>query len=222
MPSPRGGYRLKNGDKVPSVTTISNRFKESGGLLQWAFERGAEGASSLYEERDQAGDVGTFVHLMWENFLRNTPPPEFPLSFTPEMRGQALKSLQAAKDWYEDLTLKIQPLEVNFVSEMYKFGGTPDAHGMGKRGGALVDWKTGGRLYVETWMQMSAYIHLLEECAPDLDLSDGVHVIRFGKVGGEFMHVHRPSDDPVMSLAWEQFVAFIPCFHRDKQLRKLT
>ena len=36
MPTPSEGYRI-DGKRVPSVTTIIGRFKESGALLRWAW-----------------------------------------------------------------------------------------------------------------------------------------------------------------------------------------
>lgn len=43
MPTQKGGYRTANGDKVPSVTTIIGRFKESGGLIHWSWNIAHEG-----------------------------------------------------------------------------------------------------------------------------------------------------------------------------------
>lgn len=42
MPTPRAGYRNAAGEKVPSVTTILSRFKDSGGLIKWAYRQGRE------------------------------------------------------------------------------------------------------------------------------------------------------------------------------------
>lgn len=36
MPTPRSGYYNANGDRVPSVTTVLSRFKDSGALIHWA------------------------------------------------------------------------------------------------------------------------------------------------------------------------------------------
>lgn len=33
MPHPKGGYFLSGSERVPGVTTILSRFKESGGLI---------------------------------------------------------------------------------------------------------------------------------------------------------------------------------------------
>jgi hypothetical protein len=36
MARPKGGYRNAEGVRVPGVTTIIGRFKDSGGLINWA------------------------------------------------------------------------------------------------------------------------------------------------------------------------------------------
>ena len=74
MPTPRAGYRLADGTKVPGVTTILGRWKDSGGLLQWAFKQGQSGARTLYEERDKAADIGTLAHAMVEHRLTGRDP----------------------------------------------------------------------------------------------------------------------------------------------------
>lgn len=42
MATPSGGYRNKDGKRVPSVTTVLGRFKDSGGLIKWAYNQGRE------------------------------------------------------------------------------------------------------------------------------------------------------------------------------------
>ena len=42
MATPSGGYRNKAGQRVPSVTTVLGRFKDSGGLIKWAYNQGRE------------------------------------------------------------------------------------------------------------------------------------------------------------------------------------
>src|SRR5687768_2946630 len=36
MPTPKKGYYTKRGERVPGVTTILSRFKDSGALIHWA------------------------------------------------------------------------------------------------------------------------------------------------------------------------------------------
>jgi hypothetical protein len=40
MARPTHGYVNAAGEKIPGTTTIIGRFKESGGLIQWAYARG--------------------------------------------------------------------------------------------------------------------------------------------------------------------------------------
>lgn len=38
MPTPKSGYYTRDGKRVPGVTTILGKFKESGGLIHWSWE----------------------------------------------------------------------------------------------------------------------------------------------------------------------------------------
>ena len=73
MARPKGGYKNKDGKRVPGVTTIINRFKDSGGLMWWAFEQGKAAErgeiGSLYDKRDEAAEAGTIAHNLFEMFI---------------------------------------------------------------------------------------------------------------------------------------------------------
>ena len=51
MATPKQGYWLE-GQRLPSVTTVLSRFKDSGGLIHWAWSLGKEG-KDYREERDK-------------------------------------------------------------------------------------------------------------------------------------------------------------------------
>lgn len=74
MPHPTQGYRLKDGTRVPGVTTIIGRFKDSGALLYWACEQGKAiergEISKLYDKRDSSAESGTICHDLVEKFLK--------------------------------------------------------------------------------------------------------------------------------------------------------
>src|SRR2546429_6791259 len=76
---PKEGYQLADGTKVPGVTTIIGRFKESGALMQWAFQQGRAGKAKLYEDAEKAADIGTYVHELVRAWSRNLPFPATPL-----------------------------------------------------------------------------------------------------------------------------------------------
>ena len=71
MPTPRKGYFV-NGTKVPSVTQIVSRFKDSGALMYWAWEQGKEG-KDFRDTSQRAADAGTLSHRMVECDLKSIP-----------------------------------------------------------------------------------------------------------------------------------------------------
>jgi len=74
IPHPKSGYKNKAGQRVPGVTTIIGRFKDSGGLLYWACEQGKAiergEISALYDKRDESAESGTICHSLVEMFLK--------------------------------------------------------------------------------------------------------------------------------------------------------
>ena len=56
-----GVYKLADGTRVPSVTTITGRFKESGALIHWAWNLGMQ-QIDYKKARDDAADAGHIAH----------------------------------------------------------------------------------------------------------------------------------------------------------------
>ena len=69
MPHPKDGYRTLDGKRCAGTTTIIGRFKESGALIRWAYNRGKEG-EELYESRDKAAEAGTSAHDLCEAHIK--------------------------------------------------------------------------------------------------------------------------------------------------------
>jgi hypothetical protein len=73
MPHPTKGYFV-NGKKVPGVTSVIGRFKDSGALLYWAFAQGklAEQGliNNLYDNRDLSAESGTICHSLVEMHIK--------------------------------------------------------------------------------------------------------------------------------------------------------
>lgn len=126
MPTPRAGYKLADGTRVPGVTTVLSRWKESGGLLQWAFKQGQSGARSLYEERDKAADIGTLAHAMVECRLTKREPEEALQSAPDEFKPKARQAYVSFETWMANQRAEIISAETPLVSEVHRFGGTPD------------------------------------------------------------------------------------------------
>ncbi len=122
MPSgrPTSGYKV-DGVRVPGVTTILGRFKESGALMHWAFKQGQSGAKSLYEKRDEAAEAGTLAHDMVFQDLHGDPV-EVPEGTDPEIEKQAWQAFDAYQSWKSMTKLRIVEQEFPLVSRKYEFG----------------------------------------------------------------------------------------------------
>lgn len=239
MPTPKEGYFLKSGDQVPGTTTVISRFKESGGLLQWAFKQGKAGKRHLYEEAEKAADVGTIVHAAVESYIETITPSDDifvdpaeehvleALAFAagravihdstlpPEGKDRAESSYNAFLSWISTFKVKVIAQEIQLVSEEYRFGGTPDAVGYVNGKLCLLDWKTSNSVYSDYLVQLAAYQHLWEINNPTMPITGGFHLLRFAKQYGDFAHHYYPE----LKVGWEQFRLFRQAFEFDKELK---
>lgn len=218
MPHPKGGYKLKNGQKVPGVTTIIGRFKDSGGLLYWACEQGKAiergEISALYDKRDEAADAGTLAHACVEAHINGLPLPELPDTDIGKLARQGYENYCR---WADDNRLRVVAQEMELVSEEFAFGGCPDAIGINSRGETcLLDWKTSNGVYQDYIVQLAAYRHLWEANNPGQPITGGFHLCRFSKEKADFAH-HFWSE---LDEAWEQFKLFRRAYELDKILKK--
>lgn len=216
MPTPAAGYYLKDGTRVPGTTTVIGRFKDSGALLFWAFKQGQSGQPTLYAERDKAADVGTFAHALVEARISGAPTPTPDPAMTAAQIAQALQAFDAYLSWERMTRLTIVAQEMQLVSEVYKFGGTPDAIGLIDDQLCLVDWKTSNGVFSDYLIQMAAYRYLWEEAHPEQPIKGGFHLCRFSKENGDFSHHYYPNLDE----AWEAFVLMRRLYEIDKTLKK--
>lgn len=187
-------YKDTSGKRLPSVTTILSRFKDSGALLYWANTQGLEG-KTLDQARIPAATAGTMAHSLVEAHLNKQPLPE--LSGDADVIAKARRAFEAFLTWSEMSRLEIRHTEVSLVSDTHKFGGTLDAIGIinGGNGLALIDWKTSNSVYSDYLYQMAAYRLLWEETYPEHPITGGFHLCRFSKEDGDYAHHHFPSLD---------------------------
>lgn len=219
MPHPKNGYYI-DGVRVPGVTTIIGRFKESGGLLYWAFEQGRAAErgeiSNLYDKRDEAAEAGTLAHVMVEAHIHGLPEVNVS-GYTAEVASQARQGYENFLRWQDDNRIEIIAQEAELTSSRYLFGGCPDAIGRDSRNQlCLLDWKTSNGIYPDYLLQLAAYRHLWEENYPDQPLIGGFHLLRFSKEHADFAH-HYWSE---LEDAWEMFKILRRAYDLDKILKK--
>ena len=219
MARPKGGYKV-HGKRVPGVTTITGRFKDSGGLLWWAFKQGqlAERGviNSLYDKRDEAGEAGTLCHTFVENHIKGHEPPNTE-AYDPEIVKQAEVGFSNYLEWAHNNKIRIIHQEIPLVSEKYKFGGCPDGIGTDSKGRlCLIDWKTSSGIYADYLMQLGAYQLLWEENYPDDWLVGGFHLCRFSKDNADFHHHYWSELDDAV----EMFLKLREAYELDKKLKE--
>lgn len=212
MPTQRAGYFLADGEtRVPSVTTIIGRFKESGGLIHWAWNLGKEG-KDYREVRDKAADAGTMAHAAVDAWVRGKEP-EF--AGDPDICEKAQRAYGAFLDWAQQTNLRVTHSEVPLVSERHRYGGTFDAL-LVQNSRAMGDWKSSNACYPEYLIQVAAYGHLWEENHPDEPITGGFHLLRFDKDHGDYHH-HWWAE---LDRAWDAFLHLRELYDIDKELKK--
>ena len=232
MPTPRQGYRAKDGKKIPSVTTVL-KIKDPGALLNWAYRTGREhgvlegrgepAPSGLYDGSDILA-IGTCVHSMCEAWVKGDEPmlvlekalESDSVVDAKAFRAQAASAYSAFEFWCKGTQLEIIDCEVAVISEVHRFGGTLDF--IGKLNGKLVlgDFKTSGGVYPEYLMQIVAYAKAYEECTGN-KIDGGYHLLRFSKENGDFGHHFYPSLD---DDAWPAFLHLRALYDLNEKLKK--
>jgi hypothetical protein len=183
-------YKDADGKRLPSVTTIIGRFKDSGALLYWANSAGLDG-KTLDQARIPAATAGTMAHALVEAHLNKRPLPE--LEGDADVIAKARRAFDAFLSWHATSKVEFVHTEVALASEKHKFGGTLDA--IGRLNGRLIlcDFKTSAALYADYLYQLAAYGLLWDESYPDHPLEGGFHLLRFAKDEGDFVHAVFPS-----------------------------
>ena len=230
MATPKSGY-YHNGEKYPGTTTVIGRFKDSGGLLHWAFAQGrlAEQGKiqKLYDKAEEAADIGTCAHAMIEAHINRLDSQAVlnEMLADEEGRKKALNAFELYLKWEKQTGIQMisKYQEIQLVCPKYKFGGTPDAVGNINGEIVLLDWRTSNGVYQDHIIQLAAYRHLINNGVRmdtgeplELKVSNGAHLLRFAKEHPDFGH-HYFGD---LDNAWRQFVLFREAFDIDKELKK--
>jgi hypothetical protein len=223
MPTPKEGYILADGSRVPGTTTILGRWKESGGLLFWAhgvgYEQGkANRAPRLYEQRDAAADVGTHIHAMVEWHLEGEQgeAPKPPAELNPADVARGLNGYQQFLAWENQTKVEIVSWEKPLVSERHRYGLTPDGLFIIDGKVAMGDWKSSKKVYADNLLQLAAYWIGWDENFPDNPITGGAHIVRFSKDYGDFEHRYFES----LNDEKAQFLLLRQAYENDLKLKK--
>jgi hypothetical protein len=177
-------------------------------LMRWANNLGQDG----YDHEkyvDKLANVGTCTHARALNFFLGKDIHEFDGEFNKWELETADECWKKFEEWTVGKEFDPIVVEESLVSEVFKFGGTPDFYGRIKIDGRwyymLLDWKTSKYIYKSHWYQVAGYNVILEEKGRS---SEAVGILRMGKEVGEgFEFKHRPvlsldGKSPDMVLPW--------------------
>ena len=209
-------YKAADGKRVPSVTTILSRFKDSGGLIHWANQQGLDGLT-LDEARRKPAGAGTLAHDLVEADINGWPEPGEALALaSAETVAQARRAFANFQKWRTQTRIEFLHTEVSLVSESWRVGGRLDAVGRDPDGSlAMVDFKT-GPLYAEHLLQVAAYSAMWDEAYPDRPIRGGAHLISFRREAGDFGHHYF--DD--LAAERETFAAMRSLYDRVKAVER--
>ena len=155
-------YRLQDGSIVPGVTTVLKVLDKGEQLQDWIWECGRQGLD-YREVRDAAGRVGTITHRLIASHLRGETADYQPLAVHPDEADRAERCFLKYLAWEKKNPLTPVMIEERLISELFKFGGTPDLLAEINGEFVLIDFKTSGRIYEDYFCQVAAYRKLLEE-----------------------------------------------------------
>ena len=206
-------YKNKEGDRVPSVTTILNQWgANKQPLINWAWKQGEAGVS-LYEKPE--ADVGTLAHMMidYEVKGKKLDLGDFPM----DIQQQAKVCYQNWQRWKARNEFKPIKTELSLVSEKHQYGGTLDIVAVINNALTIADLKTGREVYEDHIIQLVAYKQLWEENFPDSPINGGFQILRTGKEIAMF------SDNWYGEFpgAWQVFSRLRAIYDLHKEIKKL-
>lgn len=199
-------YRLKptedwpKGEIVPGVTTIIDNMLgwNKRTLMAWS-RREALAGRDPEKILEQAGDIGSIVHLLIEAHIKSVLMGE---KIEAELDDFARHGIDKAEnafiaflDWEKRNDLTYVASEKIVISEKLRFGGTIDI--LASNNGFLwqIDPKSSKGIYPEFIVQTAAYKFAYEE--QENTIIDEVHLLHLGKEDGAFAD-HKISSDKLL------------------------
>jgi genome maintenance exonuclease 1 len=151
-------YVTPDGDKYPSVTTITSQYNKQS-IMEWRKRVGEEEANRI---SSKAAGRGTRVHTLCENYLNNQE------DYLQKQMPDAIvmfKTLQPLLDHYVN---NIHALEIPLYSKYLRTAGRVDCIAEFDGNLSVIDFKTASKPKEDKWiqnyfMQCSAYAVMFEE-----------------------------------------------------------
>lgn len=202
-------YRLKDGTVVPGVTTVLGIIAKPA-LAPAANKLGLLGINSNIHWRELA-DIGTLAHYLILCHLKKIKPDT--CEYRKDMIDKAENSFLSYLEWEKGHKIEPVLLETPLMSEIFKYGGTPDCVCRldEKTILTLLDLKTGG-IYKEHYWQLSGYAQLLLENNYPID--DGL-ILGIPRTADESF-IEAPLDKDGLKLGLDTFLCALDLYNSIK------
>lgn len=168
-------YYNRFGVEVPSVTTILHILHKPA-LVKWANIMGFK-RTKTEDILERAGRIGTQAHDCIEKYFKKEKYklPEG----NDDIRDTLLLRIDGFLTWIKSLSaIKPTFLESSVVTDMY--GGTIDFYGEVDGLKTVMDFKTSSNVYPTMFLQLAAYVYILEEQGYEIDQVAIVHITEKG------------------------------------------
>jgi hypothetical protein len=169
-------YHTKGGDRVPSVTTALGELSKPA-LIPWAWKLGKQGID-YRTYRDELADVGTLAHKMILDHLQGNKTDT--ADYSPNQVDLAENCFLSYLEWERQRLIEPILVEAPLVSEISRYGGTPDFYGLIDGVQTVMDFKTGKGIYPEYFYQLAAYGSLIMEVNP-LNIVRQYRILNIGR-----------------------------------------
>jgi len=205
-------YKLKDGTRVPGVTTITGELGwNKRVLINWANRIGLDGIEASKYTDDKA-DIGTLAHKFITDTLQGKKTNTN--DYSKNQIERAENSVISFNSWIKNHRLEPQIIEKPLVSENFQFGGTPDIYGLVDGVYTLIDLKTGKGIYDEYLIQAGGYSILLEEHCYKIEK---ILILNIPRVASEKFLVE---DEVNISVCRNIFLNCLKNYQLKKQIRR--
>jgi len=154
-------YQTKDGDYVPSVTTILECYPKGAQYYNWLKDVGKD-ADDI---RDEAGRRGSVVHKLTEDYDQGKEINLINAYGSIDYKLNEWAMFERYVEFRSKHKITVDAIEMNIISKEVGFAGTIDRIIELNGEKILLDIKTSNAIYPSYWLQLAAYRALLMNVA---------------------------------------------------------
>tara|TARA_R110001583_G_scaffold40788_9_gene130184 strand:+ start:6849 stop:7622 length:774 start_codon:yes stop_codon:yes gene_type:complete len=188
---PDSRYYKRNGKYYPSITYVLSCYPKGKFFQDWLKKVGYS-ADFIVKK---AGEEGTQVHEMIEDYLNNKELKFLSLNGNPLYDPKVWQMFLRFVDWWEIYNPKLIETEVHLFSDNIKVAGTCDLICEIDGEIWIIDFKTSNSIQTTHELQTAIYTECYKECFGKMADRQGILWLKSSK--------RKPSDKKMQGKGWE-------------------